>query len=116
MIHVISLHDLVYYISYRSCAHDLLESGPVSELELNSTSDTTLLISWGEPVSPNGNILSYSITITDLRDDSNIRRENRGAEESSSFTETNLGIIIAIGIHLKCAIKLLYLFRTRSAL
>ena len=71
----------------------LLESGPVSELELNSTSDTTLLISWGEPVStsPNGNILSYSITITDLRDDSTIRSENREAEETTSFVETNLG-------------------------
>ena len=67
------------------------ESGPVSALELNSTSDTTLLISWGEPVSPNGNILSYSITITDLRDDSTVRSENRGAEETTSFMETNLG-------------------------
>ena len=82
----ILIHHFMYWI--------LLGSGPVSELELNSINDTTLLISWGEPVSPNGNILSYSITITDLRDDSNIRRENRGAEESTSFTETNLGIII----------------------
>ena len=63
----------------------------MSELELNTTSDTTLLISWGEPVSPNGNILNYSITITDLRDDSTVRRENRGIGESTSFFETNLG-------------------------
>ena len=69
----------------------MLESGPVSELEVNSINDTTLLISWGEPVSPNGNILSYSITITDLRDDSTVRSENRGAEQSISFVETNLG-------------------------
>ena len=69
----------------------MLESGPVSELELNTTSDTTLLISWGEPVSPNGNILSYSITITDLRDDSTVRSEDRGREQSTSFVETNLG-------------------------
>ena len=66
-------------------------SSPVSELELNTTSDTTLLISWGEPVSPNGNILNYSITVTDLRDDSIVRSENRGAEETTSFVETNLG-------------------------
>ena len=116
MIHVISLHDLVYYISYRSCAHDLLESGPVSELELNATSDTTLLISWGEPVSPNGNILSYSITITDLRDDSNIRRENRGAEESTMEFYGDKFRYNYIGIHLKYAIKLLYSFRTWSGL
>ena len=58
---------------------------------MNSTSDTTLLISWGEPVSPNGNILSYSITITDLRDDSTVRSENRVAEESTSFMESGLG-------------------------
>ena len=63
----------------------------MSELELNTTSDTTLLISWGEPVSPNGNILNYSITITDLRDDSTVRRENRGIGESTSFFESNLG-------------------------
>ena len=69
----------------------LLESGPVSELELNTTSDTTLLISWGEPVRHNGNILSYSITITDLRDDSTVRSENRAVGETNSFIETNLG-------------------------
>ena len=69
----------------------LLESGPVSVLELNSVNDTTLLISWGEPVSPNGNILNYFIKITDLRDDSTVRSENRGAEETTSFMETNLG-------------------------
>ena len=63
----------------------------MSELELNSVNDTTLLISWGEPASPNGNILSYSITITDLRDDNIVRSENRGTEESTSFMATNLG-------------------------
>ena len=69
----------------------LLESGPVSVLELHYVNDTTLLISWGEPVSPNGNILSYSITITDLRDDSTVRSENSGIEEMTSFMGTNLG-------------------------
>ena len=63
----------------------------MSELEVNSVNDTTLLISWGEPVSPNGNILSYSITITDHRDDSTVRSENRGAEESTSFMASGLG-------------------------
>ena len=77
--------------SYICILHYGIESGPVSELDLNSTGDTTLLISWGEPVSPNGNILSYSITITDLRDDSTVRSENRGAEESTSFIVMNLG-------------------------
>ena len=70
-----------------------IDSGLVSELELNSVNDTTLLISWGEPVIPNGNILSYSITITDLRDDSIVRR---ATEESTSFMATNLGELITI--------------------
>ena len=70
----------------------MLESGVVSELELNATSNTTLLISWGEPVSPNGDILSYSINVTDLRNvDNSVRSENRGAEESTSFMVTGLG-------------------------
>ena len=63
----------------------LSESGPVSALEVNSVSDTTLLISWGEPVSPNGNILSYSITITDLRGHSTVRINN------TEYVEINLG-------------------------
>ena len=70
----------------------------MSELEQNFSSDTTLLISWGEPVSPNGNILSYSITITDLRDDSTVRSENRGTEESTSFMLTNLGKLFITSI------------------
>ena len=63
----------------------------MSELELNSVNDTTLLISWGEPVSPNGNILSYSITITDLRDDNTV---SRTTEETTSFMKTNLGELL----------------------
>ena len=69
----------------------LLGPGPVSALEVNSVNDTTLLISWGEPVSPNGNILSYSITITDLRDDSAVRSEDKATEESTIFVVTRLG-------------------------
>ena len=93
------------------CIEFLLGSGQVSELELNSTSDTTLLISWGEPVSPNGNILSYSITITDLRDDSTVRSENRAVGETNSFVEANLGRHT-----LEMCYLILYLFRTWSSL
>ena len=63
----------------------LSESGPVSALEVNSVNDTTLLISWGEPVSPNGNILNYSITITDLRDNSTVMINN------TDYVQINLG-------------------------
>ena len=76
-----------FYIAILLCCCVLLESGPVSALEVNSVNDTTLLISWGEPVSPNGNILNYSITITDLRDDSTVRSEFK----NTSFKWTNLG-------------------------
>ena len=61
----------------------------MSSLEVNSVNDTTLLISWGEPVSPNGNILSYSITITDLRDESTIRSE--AINNNTDYVEINLG-------------------------
>ena len=63
----------------------LSESGPVSALEVNSVNDTTLLISWGEPVSPNGNIISYFITIADLRGDSTVRINN------TDYVQINLG-------------------------
>ena len=63
----------------------LSESGPVSALEVNSVNDTTLLISWGEP---DGNILNYSITITDLRDESTVRSE---AINNTDYVEINLG-------------------------
>ena len=70
---------------------DIIESSEVSDLQLDSLNDTTLLISWGEPASPNGNILSYSINITNLKDGSTVRSENREPTDNPSFTENDLG-------------------------
>ena len=62
----------------------------MTDLQASSLNGTSVLISWREPASPNGNILSYSVNITDLRDNSSIRRENRGPADTN-LTETNLG-------------------------
>ena len=82
----------------------------MSALEVNAINDTTLLISWGEPVSPNGNILSYSINITDLRDDSIINRETI---DNTNYTVTNLG---KYKEHYTTAMNKIMSFRTRSTL
>jgi hypothetical protein len=66
-----------------------LESDAVTALKVTSTNDTLLLISWGPPVNPNGDILSYSVNIIDLGDGTTVRQGNT---VSTSFTQMNLGI------------------------
>ena len=52
-----------------------------------STDDTALVVSWEPPVTPNGNITSYSVNITNLRDGSTVRHDI----ETAIITLTNLG-------------------------
>ena len=40
--------------------------GPVSNLRYFSLSSTETRVSWAPPMTPNGVILSYSLTVTDL--------------------------------------------------
>ena len=74
-----TLGDLLHY----------LESSAVTDLQINSMNGTDLIISWEPPASPNGVILSYSLSITDLRDGSRVRQENI---TDSTITERELGV------------------------
>ena len=55
--------------------------------QVQSTDDTTLVISWEPPATPNGNITSYSVNITNLRDGSTVEHDI----ETVNITQTNLG-------------------------
>ena len=65
-------------------------SSEVTNLQAESTDDTTLIISWEPPATPNGNILSYSVSVTNFKDGSVVRKENT---TSSTITQIGLGII-----------------------
>ncbi len=68
-------------------------SGEVSNLQANPMNDTTLVISWEQPVSPNGDITSYSVSIINLKDGTTVRQESV-AVEMTSISTTNLGMSI----------------------
>ena len=65
----------------------------VTNLLVEFTDDTTLVISWGPPATPNGNILSYSVSIINLKDGNAVRQENT---ISTTVTLTGLGIKFGI--------------------
>ena len=66
-------------------------SSAVTNLQAESTDGTTLVISWEPPATPNGNIISYSVSIINLKDGSAVRQENTPTE-TLVLKETNLGI------------------------
>ena len=59
-------------------------------VQVQSTDDTTLVISWEPPATPNGNITSYSVSIINLKDGSAVRQGSI-LLEINNLTETNLG-------------------------
>jgi hypothetical protein len=63
-------------------------SSAVVNLRINSTTSTTLVISWEQPVNYNGDVTSYFISIINLSDGSAERQLN---VSNTYFTETNLG-------------------------
>ena len=65
-------------------------SSEVTNFQVQSTNDTTLVISWEPPATPNGNITSYSVSIINLKDGSAVRQGN-ALLEINNLTETNLG-------------------------
>ena len=67
-----------------------IEASEVMNLQVESANNTTLVISWEPPATPNGNILSYSVSIINLKDGSAVRQENVSVE-TDNLTETNLG-------------------------
>ena len=67
------------------------ESGAVTDLQVNPLNATALIISWEPPANPNGFVLGYSLSITDLRDGSTVRQEN--VNDTSTITQKELGTI-----------------------
>ena len=78
------------YLHSQSSFSPSLEASEVMNLQVASTNNTTLVISWEPPATPNGNILSYSVSIVNLKDGSAVRQENV-LLEINNLTETNLG-------------------------
>ena len=66
-------------------------SGPVSDLQTNSPDDFTLVISWRPPTTPNGNIISYTVRIENLRDGTTLRDIVDPSAVTTSLTENGLG-------------------------
>ena len=64
-------------------------SSVVTDVRANSPDNASLSISWAPPSSPNGEILSYFISITDLSDGSTVRQDNT---VSTNFREDGLGM------------------------
>ena len=69
-------------------------SGPVSDLQANSPDDFTLVISWRPPTTPNGNIISYTVTIENLRDGTTLRDIVDPSAVTTTLTENGLGTIM----------------------
>ena len=70
-------------------------SSAVTSLLADSTDDTTLVISWEPPATPNGNITSYSVSIINLKDGSAVRREFISVE-LANLMAGNLGKYIVV--------------------
>ena len=62
----------------------------MTNLQAESANNTTLVISWGPPATPNGSILNYFVSIINLKNGSAVRQGNIPVE-IDNLTETNLG-------------------------
>ena len=71
-------------------------SGPVSDLQTHSPDNSTLVISWRPPTTPNGNIISYTVTVENLRDGTKFRDIVDPSAVTTSLTENSLGTIMYI--------------------
>ena len=69
-------------------------SGPVGDLQTNSPDNSTLVISWRPPTTPNGNITSYTVRIDNLRDGTTLR--NISAVMTNFIEKNNLGTILLL--------------------
>lgn len=70
-------------------------SSPVTEFGVIPSTNTTLVIIWQPPATPNGAILSYSISITNLKDGV-AQEDNEIAAEQYNFTALDLGTMLII--------------------
>ena len=71
--------------------HLISVSGPVTDLQTNSPDNSTLVISWRPPTTPNGNIISYTVRIDNLRDGTTSRYIVDPSPVTTSLTENGLG-------------------------
>ena len=74
----------------------LLVSGPVSDLQMKSLNNSTLVISWRPPTTPNGNIISYTVRIEKLRDGTTFRDVMDHSAVTTNLTEYSLGTILLL--------------------
>ena len=68
-------------------------SGPVTDLQTNSPDNSTLEISWRPPTTPNGNTISYTVRIDNIRDETTLRDIMDHSTAMTSLTEYGLGTI-----------------------
>ena len=74
-------------------------SGSVTDLQTVSPDNSTLVISWRPPTTPNGNIISYTVRIDNLKDGTTLRNIMDHNAAMTSLTENDLGIILLYKIH-----------------
>ena len=60
----------------------------MTDLQASSPNETTLVTSWGPPADSNGDILSYSVSITNIGDNSIVVQEMVNTQR---FLKTDLG-------------------------
>ena len=66
-------------------------SGPVSDLLTNSPDNSTLVISWRPPTTPNGNVISYTVRVENLRDGTTLRDIMDHSAAMTRLRENDLG-------------------------
>ena len=87
-INIIYVYQLYLYETHYSISIPV--SGPVRDLQTNSPHNSTLVISWRPPTTPNGNIISYTVRIENLRDGTKLMDHSLAM---TSLTENRLGTI-----------------------
>ena len=71
-------------------------SGLVTDLQTNSPDNSTLVISWRPPITPNGNIISYTVRIDNLRDGATLRDIMNHNAVMTNLIEYGLGKILLL--------------------
>ena len=71
-------------------------SGPLNDLRANSPDNSTLVISWKPPNTPNGNIISYTVRIENLRDGTILRNIMDHSAAITNLTENGLGTTLLL--------------------
>ena len=60
----------------------------VTDIQVNSPNETTLVISWEPPANPNGNVNGYAVSIVNMGENSIV---TQGTVSMQRFSETGLG-------------------------